>query len=93
MNTNDEIKWLLWKIQEIEKLPNRLPTHRNIWAGSYDCWNGEQDRINQTAIPRARMKEAEEMGLIESLKMDRGMPVWSLTKAGVELLNKLEKIK
>jgi len=84
----DDFKWLLHRIQSLESMPNRPPTHSNIWQGSYDVWFCEQDRLDAVNIPRQRMKDAEDRGLIQSSKMQKGKfeySVWSLTDLGRSL--------
>lgn len=69
--------------------PSRWPTHRNIWQGSYDVWFCEQDRIDAVEIPKAKMKAAEESGLIESELRTYNKyeyTVWKLTERGKSLL-------
>ena len=96
MFTPDAV-WLLHKIDTLNNLSEaqrRLgwcATHRNIWAGSYDVWGNKQDEIDAIEIPRARMKDAENAGLItsEMVKQRRSNHiVWKLTDAGKALLEK-----
>ncbi len=95
-------RWILLRIQGLEKLNQerlahgindtaRWATHRNIWQGCYDVWCGEQDRIDAVEIPKARMKAAEEAGLIKSEKKTWRkweFEVWSITDAGKAILEK-----
>jgi|SRR6516225_3359085 hypothetical protein len=92
----DEICDLLNRIKCLEELWEQkqtythLPIHKNIWRGSYDVWSCEQDRIDATEIPKARMKEAAELGYIESRIIKHGnydYEVWALTESG-KVLNK-----
>lgn len=92
---HDDIKWLLERIQSLSNksnpdTPSHWPIHKNIWRGSYDVWSCDQDRIDAVEIPNARMREAEETGLIESKlvqwkKWD--FTVWSLTEKGEQVLS------
>lgn len=85
---NDDLyhlKWLLERIDSLAKFPNRLPTHRNIWQGSYDVWSCEQDKIDAVEIPKWNMQLAEREGFIKSEVKKQGnfeVVVWSLTKLG-----------
>ena len=94
MDDNFEgIRWLLERVHAFEMYdPDRRPaTHRNIWAGSYDVWSCEQDRIDAQEIPKARMKYIEDNGFIESKTIQRGKydeVVWSLTERGRDFLKK-----
>ncbi len=94
---NDEdTLWLLNKIKTLEGLPKRWPTHQNIWAGSYDVWHNDQDRIDAIEIPRRRMQEAEDADLITNETKWRGQHkyiVWSLTHQGEQVLEDLKEGK
>ena len=85
---NDDVMlWLLNRIKWLNDLNSysRLPTHRNIWSGSYDVWFCEQDRIDAVEIPKACMKKAVDDGLIESENKTLGkytFEVWKLTDKG-----------
>jgi hypothetical protein len=88
-----EVEWLLFKIQDLNQLFKkygvRRPIHQQIWAGSYDVWSCEQDKIDAIEIPKRRMREAEEAGLIKSEMKPYGkwqLPHWSLTEAGEAIL-------
>lgn len=87
--------FILSKIKRLEnqqtgvKNPHyRWATHRNIWAGSYDVWGCEQDKIDAVEIPNQRMKAAEEAKLIESEEKDGPggykKIIWKLTDLGEE---------
>jgi hypothetical protein len=85
----EDVQWLLLTIKNLWELPHRPPTHRNIWSGSYDVWSCEQDRIDAVEIPKARMKAAEDDGLIFSETRQKGKYkeiVWHLTDKGKQLL-------
>lgn len=85
MNSPEDIKWLLERVRAYQNDDRRPSTHRNIWAGSYDVWSCEQDRIDAVEIPKARMKEAQDRGLIESHIQTKGkyqFEVWKLTPQG-----------
>lgn len=71
------------------KNENRLPTRHNIWAGSYDVWSCEQGEINSVEIPKRRMQEALDAGLIKSVIRrirNHDQVIYSLTEAGKNLL-------
>ncbi len=92
MSTDEEL-WILRRIDFLETLnsPRRLPTHRNIWSGSYDVWACEQDRIDAQDIPKARMDTAVKNMLIESRPHQVGkytFDVWTLTERGKQLIGK-----
>lgn len=91
----DDVRWLLLKINELNenfskrKVYWNLPTHRNIWRGSYDVWLCEQDKIDAVEIPKARMRQAEKDCLIASEQMTFGKyvyDVWRLTEHGKKTL-------
>lgn len=87
----DGMIWLLERVKWLNNLDSdrRLPTHRNIWQGSYDVWFCEQDRIDAVEIPKARMKKAIDEGLIESENKTLGkytFEIWKLTEKGKGLL-------
>ncbi len=86
----NDINWLLNRINNLQNIPNRLPDHRTIWQGSYDVWHCEQDKIDAVEIPKARMKEAEDLGLIKSYKhewkLGKFEVVWSLTESAKRFL-------
>lgn len=87
----EDTEWLLLKIEALNS-PHRPATYQNIWGGSYDVWSCEQDRIDAIEIPRARMKAAQDEGLIESSFVDRGrykFTVWGLTPKGEERLKEV----
>lgn len=91
MTDEERMPWLLTRIKQLETLnnPKRLPTHRNIWAGSFDVWLCEQDRLDAQIIPKVTMQKAEVLDYIKSHKQMDGkyeIVVWSLTDKGVEFL-------
>jgi len=88
-------KWLVYRIRwldEHSKKHNnwRRPTHKNIWQGSYDVWSCDQDRLDAVSIPKARMEEALENGLIreeeELISNKYKEIVYHLTETGIKLL-------
>lgn len=95
----DEVEWLLLNIKYLDEWSQTNPSHRpnrqNIWRGSYDVWTCEQDKIDAIEIPKRRMKEAEEAGLITSEEtLYRGKYkeiVWKLTGLGRQRLEALER--
>lgn len=96
----ENLEWLLDRIDTLEELhaknPHRLPTHKAIWSGSYDVWMCEQDKIDSVEIPKARMKEAEDAGLIKSEEKQVGsfsVILWSLTEDGKASLNHARKVR
>lgn len=83
----DGMKWLLNRIKELEAKDSVSwwPTTKTIWAGCYDVWYNEQERLAALDIPKIRMKEAEDLGFIKSEirkigKYDK--VVWVLTELG-----------
>ena len=92
MIDSESLMWLLTRIRDLEKMAthHRWPTHSNIWAGSYDVWMCEQDRIDAIEIPRSRIRDAEELGFIKSEIRTRGkynFTVWTLTGHGKEYID------
>lgn len=84
--------WLLLQIHHLNEQfashnnYTNLPIHRNIWRGSYDVWETEQDRIDAVEIPKRRMQEAKDAGFIVSEKIMFGkyeQEVWHLTELGL----------
>jgi len=97
----DDVRWLLLTINNLNDSFARhgtyshLPIHKNIWRGSYDVWSCEQDKIGAVEIPKSRMKQAEEDGLIASEKKMFGkytVDVWHLTELGKKTLGHGEGI-
>lgn len=99
MDSNrEDVKELLLNIKYLNERYNngekRKPTHHSIWAGSYDVWSCEQDRIDAIEIPKARMKEAEEAGFIKNEIINTtykngktfAETLWSLTELGEQYL-------
>ena len=105
----EEEKWLIGKIKIMEESTKNLnsqgiiahadwPIHKHIWRGNYDVWSCDQDRINAIEIPRARMKAAEEDGLITTkgplteaqktfVAKYPHTTIWSLTELGEQRLH------
>jgi hypothetical protein len=88
---DENIEFVLFKVKELNELrrSNRLPTHRNIWQGSYDVWNAAQDYIDATEQPKAAMKKALDEGYICSEEVMVGKyvnVVYRLTELGQEYL-------
>ena len=78
----DDIEWLLKTIALLPRAPDYPPTtQRNIFRGCYDCWLCEQDRIDAVEIPKRRLAEAEELGLIRKKEVE-----YALTQKGREHL-------
>lgn len=89
LHNPEDLKWLLERIQKLQNNPMRKTTHKDIWSGSYDVWNCEQDKIDSIEIPKRRMKEAEEAKMIESEIKHQGkysFVVWKLTDIGKAFL-------
>jgi len=89
--TPDQI-WLLHRI--VWKTALGRPNQKNIFQGCYDVFYCEQDEIDAYEIPKRRLQEAEDLGLIERFsdkyteKFNDSM--WALTPKGVEELAKAE---
>jgi hypothetical protein len=89
MSDPNEVEWLLSRIDSLHNplRPKMKATHRNIWAGSYDVWFCEQDRIDAVEIPKRRMQEALDAGFIvgaEELLGKYKATVYHLTDMGRE---------
>lgn len=85
--TDTDLDHFLERVQSLnnQRRTNWLPTHRNIWAGSYDVWNCQQDYIDATERPRAAVKKAIDAGLVYSEEVNVGKytnTVYRLTELG-----------
>lgn len=73
-----------------------MPTYRNIWAGCYDVWYDEKDRIAQREIPRYRTQQMIEKGLIYKENITRvygdksfDFEIYMLTEKGKEVIGQV----
>lgn len=94
-----DLEYVLYRVKLLNGMnnPRRLPTHRNIWSGSYDVWHCEQDRIDAKEKPQAAMKRALDAEYIVSEDVQVGKytnTIYRLTPIGEEHLRQcdLERI-
>lgn len=95
MKNTDELEFIIQRIKNLEKKthPSNKPTHRNIWAGCYDVWCCEQDRVDARTIPLENMKRALDEGLIKGEEVKIGSyttTVYSVTEIGEEFMRQCQ---
>lgn len=91
MQSRQDIYWLLTRIKFItaKNRPNWSPNRGQIFAGSYDVWSCEQDKIDSMEIPKRRLNETRALGLVENESQSENWgwyELWHLAKAGEKFL-------